>query len=164
MGQDVFLELGASGLKGDATDAKHDGQIEVTSFGLSVNNRQDKVQTEGERKAFKAATIEGISISKKLDQSSWKLLQLSLETDAMEKPCKIHFCKPSGSLTTSRGLSKYMEFTLTNASIQNYTLNAGGGYPTESFTLQFKVLEWEQYDEGGTRIGGDKYERPVGKK
>jgi len=161
MGQDIFLKLGESNVNGSVTDAKHTDYIEITSFGLSVKNRQDKIQTDNESK-LEGASIEALTFSKKFDDSSAKLLRLALNDGSMDNECVIHLCRPGGATTTSSGLSTYLEFTLKGASVQSYSLNAGGGAPNESFSLQFASISWTQYAENGTTsIASSTYTRPT---
>ena len=159
MGQDVFLKLGK--IDGDASDKKHSDYIEITSFSLSVSNKEDALLKTDERK--EGATIEAISFSKKFDKSTSKILDLACKNDPLDGECTVHFCRPGGQLVASSGLSDYLVFTLTDASVESYSFSGGGGFPTENFTLQFSKLEWEQKDENGTRTGGGAYVRPDSK-
>ena len=144
MGQDAFLKF--KDIKGDVTDANHADEIEISSFSFSVSNIEDALLKEEER--LEGATVGGISISKKVDRASPKLLAAACgSTDLGESV--VYFCRPKGTLGTSSGLETYMTFTLSSTSIQDYSLNGGSGYPTENLTLQFVKLEWELKDEKG---------------
>lgn len=157
MGQDAFLKL--KDIKGDATDANHKDEIEINSFSLSagISEAWDQKSEEGER--LKVSKIEAISISKKFDRASAKLLDAASKNSPLETSY-IYFCRPSGDLGTSSGLETYMTFTLFGTNIDSYSLNGGGGYPTESFTLRFSKIKWQLKDSSGGTAGEGEWSQP----
>lgn len=159
MGQDAFLKLG--NIKGDCEDAKHKDCIEITSFNLSVSNKEDALLKTEE--IMEGATVDGISFSKRVDGASSKMLDIACKNAPIEGECVIYLCRPGGQLVASSGLHDYVTFTLTDASIESYSLSAGSGYPTENFTLQFQKIEWSFTKNDGSSGGRGSYSRPASK-
>ncbi len=159
MGQDIFLEL--KGIEGDADDAGHAGHIEVSSFSFNVSSKVDARSTTGEQ-GHQGTDVSSISFSKKVDKSTAKLLDYACKRKPIEGGCFVRFCRPGGQLVASNGLKDYLTFELKDVFIESYSLNGGGGYPTESFTLQFGVIEWTLKNEKGVQVGGDQYDRTKG--
>lgn len=158
MGQDTFLKI--EGIKGDVTDAKFSGCIEISSFSFDISNIEDALLKTDER--LEGATIGSVSISKKVDKSSANLIKASCE-NADLGTSNIYFCRPKGAFGSSSGLEAFMTFTLESTSIESYNINGGSGYPTESLSLQFSSLEWDIKDEKGQTAGSGKYTRPESK-
>ena len=158
MGQNAFLKL--DGIKGNVKDTGFKDCIEISNFSFHVSNKEDALLKTEER--LEGATIGSISISKKIDKSSSKLIETACKNEDLGTSY-VYFCRPKCDLNSTTGLEAYMTFTMESTSIENYNLNGGAGYPTETLSLQFTSLAWDLKDEDGKSVGSGKYVRPDSK-
>jgi type VI secretion system secreted protein Hcp len=145
---DAFLKL--DGIKGESADAKHKGEIDITSFswGLSQTGSQ---ATAGGGGAGKVA-FQDISFIKKTDASS-PLLMLNCANGTHIKEGNFVVRKAGGTQL------EYLKLKLTDilvSSFKDHGSISGGDIPTESLSLNFAKVEYSYQQQGadGKAQGG----------
>ena len=136
------------GIKGESSDSGHKGWMDVESISWGVGRQiTSNSSTQGDRESSNAV-ISDLQITRYLDSSTPKLFIESCCGNG--KVVKIHLSKTgSGS-----GADVYMEYTLKNALISSYTVNAVSqdtNRPTETISISFVDVEvkYTPYDEDG---------------
>ncbi|GAA0611141.1 type VI secretion system tube protein Hcp [Paenochrobactrum glaciei] len=131
------IYLNIEGAEGDASHEKHKKWIDVGSINFNISrfitSKTGAIASrEGSQPAFS-----DINLSKRYDKSSIKLKQIAASGLASKK-VEIHF------VTTGDPGETYLEITLSNVLMSNYTMNAAGAYmPEENFSLNFTEIEWK---------------------
>jgi type VI secretion system secreted protein Hcp len=141
MAGDMFLML--DGIKGESSDDKHKGEIDIESFswGLAQTGSGSRGTGSGTGKV----DISDITIQKLVDKSS-PTLQLACANGK-------HITK--GKLTVRKAGENPLEYftiDLEGVFVSSYSIGgANGGVPSESIALNFvkvKTEYWTQSDKG----------------
>jgi type VI secretion system secreted protein Hcp len=147
MALDMFLKL--DGIGGEASDAKHKGEIDVLSWSWGLSEPAAPAGSGGGAGKVK---IEDISIQKLVDLASPLLLSFSAEGKHIKE----------GTLTTRKGVkggSDFLLVKLTDVIVTSVQISASkdAGLPAESITLGFgKVeLDYRQTEPDGS-LGTEK--------
>ncbi len=148
----IFMSY--EGIKGESSDSNHKDWMDIDSWGWDVEREiTAKSSTQGDRESSNAV-MSALRITKKMDSASNKLF---LEACCGKgKTVIIHLTKTgSGS-----GSDVYMEYTLKNALISNYTvggLTIDKDRPTEIITISFTAIEsrYTSYKDDGTAASPD---------
>lgn len=142
----VFLNY--DGIKGESSDSNHSGWIDVSSWEWGVQRKiTSEASTRGDRESSNAV-IRDLTITKLMDNSSNRIFIESC--CGTGKTVKLHLTKTgSGS-----GADVFMEYTLKNALISNYSVGGISGdvtRPRESITISFVEIEakYIAYDNDG---------------
>jgi type VI secretion system secreted protein Hcp len=136
------------GVKGEATDPGHEDWMDVTDVSWGVGrNITSSTSTQGDRESSNAV-IHDLQITRLMDSSTPKLFIESC--CGTGKTVKIHLSKTG----TGSGSDVYMEYTLKNALISNYSVAAAtqsSERPKETLTISFVDVEvkYTPYDEDG---------------
>ncbi len=137
-----------NGIKGESSDSGHAGWMDVEQIAWGVGRQiTSSSSTQGDRESSNAV-ISDLQITRLMDSSTPKLFIESC--CGTGKDVKIHLTKTG----TGSGADVYMEYTLKNALISNYTVNASAtetARPTEVLTISFVDVEvkYTPYDEDG---------------
>ncbi len=120
--------------------------VETVAWGVG-RQITSSTSTQGDRESSNAV-VSDLQITRFMDSSTPKLFIESC--CGTGKSVKIHLTKTG----TGSGTDVYMEYTLKNALLSNYTVNAnaqGTDRPTETLTISFVDVEvkYTPYDEDG---------------
>lgn len=137
----VYMQI--DGIQGDVTTDGYKNwiEIETLNWGVSRDIAAKKVDREASR-----PVITELTITKLMDKASPYIFSAAC-VDKAKKIVKIHFCQ------TGDKISPYMEITLSNALISNYTMQAiskaGKTEASEVVAVNFDKIEmkYTPYDE-----------------
>jgi type VI secretion system secreted protein Hcp len=142
MAVDMFLML--DGIKGESSDSKHKGEIDIESFswGMAQTGSGHRGSGSGTGKV----DMNDISIVKAVDKSSPTLMLACANGKHIAK----------GKLTVRKAGENpldYLTIDLENILVSNYQTNGvnSADVPTETFALNFvkvKLEYWTQTDKG----------------
>jgi type VI secretion system secreted protein Hcp len=143
MAADMFLML--DGIKGESTDDKHKGEIDIEAFswGLAQSGSGHRGTGSGTGKV----DVQDIHITKKIDKSS-PTLQLACANGKHITKGKITLRK------AGENPLEYLTIDLDSVFVSNYQLSYSAGsldVPNETFGLNFvkiKTEYWTQSDKG----------------
>jgi type VI secretion system secreted protein Hcp len=142
----VFVKY--EGIVGESSDSGHDGWMDVESISWGVGRQiNSNSSTQGDRESSNAV-ISDLQITRNMDSATPKLFLESC--CGTGKEVKIHLTKTG----QGSGSDVFMEYTLKNALISNYTISAHSqenSRPYETLTISFVDIEvkYTPYDENG---------------
>lgn len=142
----IFMNY--EGIKGESTDKNHQDWIDVDDISWGVRrNITSNTATSKDRESANAE-ITDLQLTRRMDKATPDLFIESC--CGKGKEVVIHLCKTG----TGSGTDTYMEYTLKNALISNYTVEAetqGDDRPTEQITISFQKVElkYTPYDDNG---------------
>jgi len=153
MACDLYLQI--EGIKGESTDSKHLGWIEVDAVSWGITQpRSATASTSGGHTAERCELTE-ISFVKTADLSSPQLLQNCASGKTIPK-AKFEFMRADGNDPI-----KYYEIELENVLIAHVAPSVGSGsILTESVGLKFSKVRWKYTKQniggggGGSTVGG----------
>ena len=137
-----------SGISGESSDSGHKGWMDVESISWGVGRQiTSNSSTAGDRESSNAV-ISDLQIVRYMDSSTPKLFIESC--CGAGKDVIIHLTKTG----KGSGADTFMEYTLKNALISNYSVDASAQKstrPTETITISFVDIEvkYTPYDEDG---------------
>lgn len=142
MAVDMFLNL--DGIKGESSDSKHKGEIDIESFSWGM--AQTGAGHRGSGSGSGKVDIQDISIVKLVDKASATLMLACANGKHITK----------GKLTLRKAGEnplEYLTIDLENILVSNiaYSGANSGDIPTETLSLNFvkvKVEYWTQTDKG----------------
>lgn len=141
-------------IKGESTDPSHKDWLDIESISWGVNrNLNSASSTKGDRESGNA-TISDLHIVRRMDSATPKLFISSCCGDGKEIIIELTRTGKGG------GSETYMKYTLGDALIANYTVNAAaqdGLHPTETLTLSFIDMEmsYTPYDDAGKQMSSE---------
>ncbi|MBX2807690.1 MAG: type VI secretion system tube protein Hcp [Cellvibrionaceae bacterium] len=136
------------GIKGESSDSGHKEWMDVESISWGVSrNITSATSTQGDRESSNAV-INDLQITRFMDSATPKIFIESC--CGTGKDVTIDLTKTG----TGSGTDTYMQYTLKNALISNYKVNASAQdthRPTETITISFVDVEvkYTPYDEDG---------------
>jgi type VI secretion system secreted protein Hcp len=136
------------GIKGEASDPAHKQWMDVESISWGVGRQiTSATSTQGDRESANAV-ISDLQITRRMDSATPKIFIESC--CGTGKDVVIHLTKTG----TGSGADVYMQYTLKNALISNYTVDAQNqstDRPSETITVSFVDVEvkYTPYDEDG---------------
>ena len=145
---DAFLKL--DGIKGESADAKHKGEIDISSF--SWGAAQTGVSATGGGGGAGKVHFQDIHFVKKTDASS-PLLMLNCANGTHIKEGNFVVRKAGGTQL------EYLKIKLTDilvSSFKEHGISSGGDIPSESISLNFAKVEYSYQPQGadGKAQGG----------
>jgi type VI secretion system secreted protein Hcp len=137
-------------VKGQVTEDKHKGWIELNSFQFGVG-RAVSSGAGGQTRESTAPSISEIVVTKVNDASSPKLYEDSL-AGAFDTAVTIEMTQ-----TTKKGTETYLKIELTDCGISGYSISSGGDAPSESLSLNFTKIVYTPtpLDNKGNTQKGD---------
>lgn len=142
MAVDMFLKL--DGIKGESSDSKHKGEIDIESFswGMAQTGSGHRAAGSGSGKV----EVSDVTIQKVIDKSSPSLMLACANGKHVAK----------GTITVRKAGENpldYLTIDLENVFVSNYHTSGAnsGDVPTETVTLNFvkmKLEYWTQTDKG----------------
>jgi len=142
----VFVKY--EGIDGESSDSGHAGWMDVEAISWGVGRQiNSNSSTQGDRESSNAV-ITDLQITRYMDSATPKIFIESC--CGTGKEVKIHLTKTG----KGSGADVFMEYTLKNALISNYTVAAHSqetNRPTETITISFVDVEvkYTPYDEDG---------------
>ncbi len=136
------------GITGESSDSGHKGWMDVESVTWGVGRQiTSNTSTAGDRESSNAV-ISDLQIVRLMDSATPSIFIESC--CGTGKTVKIHLSKTG----TGSGSDVYMEYTLKNALISNYSVDANSqstSRPTETITVSFVDVEvkYTPFDEDG---------------
>lgn len=133
MASDYLLEI--EGIKGESSDKKHPGTIEIDSFSWGVSNAAS--MSSGSGGGAGKASFSDLSMMTNTCKAS-PLLMLACATGQHIKSAKL-FVRKQGTEQHD-----YYVITLTDLLVSSFQTSGGGGSqsPSESFSLNFTKIEF----------------------
>lgn len=147
MSGDIFLKL--DGIQGESKDKTHTNEIQIESVSWGASNATSFGYGEGG--GVGKAQLTDISLTKKVDESSQKLLKACWTGDHI-KTAVLTFRK------AGKEQQEFLKVTLSEVMVSSVTFgdNAGGDLPQETVSLSFAKFEIEyrgQKADGGLKAG-----------
>jgi type VI secretion system secreted protein Hcp len=130
----TFLKL--DGIKGEATDKQHKGEIEISSFSWGVSNASSIGSATGGAGAGKTS-IQSFTIMKVLDKTSPLLLQAAASGKHI-KSAELVFARKAGGTQRDYLYIKMEDVLISSVQTQGSGKN---GLPQESVTFNFQKAE-----------------------
>lgn len=128
----IYMQF--EGIKGDATQGKHQDWITINSFQFGAGRGIGTPVGAAQNREASEPSISEVIVAKDLDSASLLLFQeCCVGKDA--KNVTIDFC------TTDNEGAPYLQVVLTNTLISGYSVSSGGDKPTESITLNFTKID-----------------------
>jgi type VI secretion system secreted protein Hcp len=135
MAVDMFLKL--DGIKGESSDDKHKGEIEILSYswGVSQHSTAGKASAGGGR-TTQRADISDFTITKTMDAASAKLFE-HCATGQHIKEVTLALHRAGGDK------QQYAEYKLSDVIVSSYSPGAssGGDVPMENVSFNFSKIE-----------------------
>ena len=139
MASDYFLEI--DGIKGESTDQKHKGSIELQSFSWGLSNAGSV--SSGGRGGVGKVNFQDISFMKRADTTSPQLMLACASGKHIQK-ATLTVRKQGGEQTD------YMKIQLENVLVSSFQQSGAGGgdsvpvdsVPTDQFSLNFAKIEY----------------------
>ena len=140
------------GVKGESTDAAHEGWVDLLSFSQALNKPGGGMTGQSRRRG--SVVLEDIVCVKKLDKSSPKL-QEAVCKGKVFRDVEIH-------LTTTIGgdMETYCTYELKNCRITAYNISGDADdRPTEEISINFEQIKviYTEYDSDGGKVGNVEY-------
>jgi len=142
----IYVKYGD--IKGDVTEGTHVGWIEVSSFQWGAGRGISSPVGNTRNREASAHSISEITVSKKTDVSSPKLLGEALHGEGVK--VEIDFCK-----TDNKTIEIYQKYTLENCMVSGYSISSGGDRPVESLSLNFTKIEYKNVGMKDANDSGD---------
>jgi type VI secretion system secreted protein Hcp len=156
MATNIYLKIESPEVKGESTDSKHAGQIEILSWSHGFSQPTSPVRSTAGSGTVERANHQDLSFSKYIDIASTDIL----------KHCWAgqHFGKMTFTQYRSAGVNEEVEFMtveLEDVVISSYSIGAGGGdLPVESISLAYGKVTYK-YDPADEKTGKKAGNKPV---
>jgi type VI secretion system secreted protein Hcp len=140
---DYFLKL--DGIKGESTDSKHKGEIELSSFSWGCSNTSDVAGSSGTGGGAGKVHFQDLHCTTMVNTSS-PTLMLNCATGVHIKSALVTARKQGGDQ------QDYYKVTLTDVLVSSYQSGGGGDLiPTDQFSLNYGKIEfsYQSQDEKG---------------
>ena len=127
---DMFLKI--DGIAGESQDAKHKGEIQISSF--SAGFMATSTRTAGAAIKFSRPTCGPIQFDKVLDTASMPLVDALMTSKVL----------PSATITFRKAGKDQQEFyvvTLTDSTVSSFTQGAAGDVPAETVEFVPRIIQ-----------------------
>lgn len=142
----IYLKYGD--IKGDATQEGFEHWINVTSFSWDAVTRDIKTLTgRGRNREQSQPHVHRIRVHKEVDHASGPLYK-ALCTVPKAEECKIAFVR------TDEGGEKYLEYTLTEALLQDLQIRGDDNRAGEDWTIDFTEIAIEVKQLSEANVSG----------
>lgn len=140
------------GIKGDVTENKHVGWVDVASFNLGVGRGINSPIGSTAKREVSTPSVSDITFSKKMDISSFRWMEESLYGQKAVK-CTIHFTR-----TGQDGNQEvFAEYIFENCLVSGYSVGSGGSDANENISINFTKIEYTYTDRDAVNAqGGNK--------
>ncbi len=149
MSFDAFVQI--DGIEGESTDDKHQGWIEIQSFGSGHFQTVSGTASSAGGASAERANFHNFTFEKLLDKATPKLALACADGTHIDK-ITVELCR-SGT-----DKIKYMEFTMSNCIISAYEVSGDGqdSFPVEVVGVNYGKIQWvytQQKRAGGVAAG-----------
>jgi type VI secretion system secreted protein Hcp len=136
----IYLQI--DGIQGDATHETHRKWMDIEAIHWDVARHMNTSAGSAANREASEPTISEMVLTKVSDSSSTKLFQEAC-AGRTGKTAKIHL------VTTGNPGDTYIEYTLTNTLIANYSVDSSGDRPMETIRLNFTKMDvkYTPYDD-----------------
>ena len=128
----IYLQI--DGIQGDATHEQHRKWMDIEAIHWNVSRNMKTAAGSASNREASEPTISEIVLTKVSDSSSTRLFQEAC-SGRTGKRAVIHL------VTTGNPGDTYIEYTLTNTLIANYSIDSNGDRPLETIRLNFTKME-----------------------
>lgn len=133
MAANMFLKIEGPTVEGEATDAKHEKQIQVLSWSHAFNQPTSATRSSAGAGTVEHANHSDFSFTKYTDSATDDLLKLCWQGNQIEK-CTVTCYRADGDNTPV----KYLEIIMEQVVISNFSIGGGtGDIPTENVSLNY---------------------------
>lgn len=146
----IFLNY--DGIPGDVTTAGHEKWIEVSSIQFGVGRGMTSATSGSGDREGSTPSVSEIVVTKTTDGASGNLLRASLGMGpgSEGKTVKVDFCK-----TDTSQPEPYLQLELTNTLVSGYSSSSGGDRPSESISLNFTKIAYNNIGMGAANDTGN---------
>lgn len=146
---DAFISV--DGIEGESTDDKHQGWIEIKSFGTGHTQTVSRTASSVGGASAERADFHEFQFEKDLDKATPKLALACADGTHIDK-ITVELCRAGTDKV------KYMEFTMHNCIISKYLVSGDGEhtFPTETIGINYGKISWtytQQRRAGGSAAG-----------
>ena len=144
----IYIKYGD--IKGDVSAEGHkgsDGWVEVNSFQFGVGRGIASPTGGSADREASAPSVSEITLSKTMDVSSYRWLEEALWGEG--QAVTIDFVK-----TDKDKLEVYAQYVLTDCMVSGYSVSSGGDRPTESLSLNFTKITFNDITMGSKNEDG----------
>ncbi len=141
---DFFLKL--DGIKGESTDAKHKGEIEIESFSAGLSNSGSFANAPGAGGGSGKVSFQDIHFTKKVDSSS-PLLMLACATGSHVKEATLTCRKAGGDQ------QEYLKIKLTDCLVSSFQEGGQGDgklIPVDQLSINFAKINFDYLPQDAT--------------
>jgi len=135
------------GIDGDVSAAGHEKWIDLSSCQLGTNRAVTTPHGSSADREASAPSVSEIIVTKVIDAASTNLFRASLFGEG--KKVKIDFCK-----TDKDKVEPYLQLELENTLVSSYSVSSGGDRPTESMSLNFTKITYNNIGMGAANETG----------
>jgi type VI secretion system secreted protein Hcp len=146
----IYLNYTSPAIQGDVTATGYENWIEIDSFQWGVGRGIGSAQGSSGNREASTPSISEITVTKKQEQSTGKLLQ-ECYNGVGTASVTITFVR-TGSPATA-----YLSFILTNVMVSGLSLSSGGDRPSESLSLNFTQIECDVIPQNADGTAGSKF-------
>lgn len=150
MASDYFLEL--EGIKGESTDAKHQGWLEIETWAWGETQEGAGSRSTSGAASRGRVSMQDIAFTKQEDKASPQLM-LYCASGKHIKKATLHIHRATGKK------EKYLEFVFSDSIVTSYQTSATtiDVLPMDSFTLNFAKIEvtYSELDHKTGKSKGD---------
>jgi type VI secretion system secreted protein Hcp len=139
----IYLQI--DGIQGDATHEQHKQWMDIEAIHWNVSRNMNTAAGSATNREASEPSISEVVLTKVSDSSSAKLFAEAC-SGRQGKRAVIHL------VTTGSPGETYIEYSLTNTLIANYSVDSNGDRPLETIRLNFTKMElkYTPYDENNT--------------
>lgn len=146
---DGFVKI--DGIEGESTDDKHQGWIEIQSFGTGHTQTVSRTASSVGGASAERADFHEFQFEKLLDKATPKLALACADGTHINK-ITVELCRAGTDKV------KYMEFTLSDCIISEYLVSGDGedAFPLERIGINYGKIQWaytQQKRTGGGAAG-----------
>jgi type VI secretion system secreted protein Hcp len=128
----IYLKV--DGIQGDATHEEHKKWMDIEAIHWNVSRAMNTTAGSTANREASEPMVSEVILTKVSDSSSTKLFQEAC-AGRTGKTAVIHL------VTTGNPGNTYIEYTLTNTLIANYSVDSSGDRPVETIRLNFTKIE-----------------------
>ncbi|MDT3376343.1 Hcp family type VI secretion system effector [Labrys portucalensis] len=139
----IYLQL--DGIQGDATQEQHKKWMDIEAIHWNVSRNMNTSAGSAANREASEPTISEVILTKVSDSSSTRLFQEAC-SGRTGKTAVIHL------VSTGSPGNTYIEYTLTNTLLANYSVDSNGDRPVETIRLNFTKMQvkYTPYNEDNT--------------
>ncbi|MGJ4856833.1 Hcp family type VI secretion system effector [Labrys sp. KB_33_2] len=128
----IYLQL--DGIQGDATQEQHKKWMDIEAIHWNVSRNMNTSAGSAANREASEPTISEVILTKVSDSSSTRLFQEAC-SGRTGKTAVIHL------VSTGSPGNTYIEYTLTNTLLANYSVDSNGDRPVETIRLNFTKMQ-----------------------